>query len=511
MKKPVTRMISRRMLLKAAAFGSVGALMAACAPQTVTVEVTRVVPKEVQVTSVVEKTVQQTVEVRKDVIVTTTPMTKAPVEISYWQAPIWRYGKDNKTANAPVDEWFNYSIQQFQDKNPDVKVTAELIPWDQWGAKINPAIASGAVPNLLYGAPAPASVQAGVFDPVDDYVTADIKSQWAPYMLQANTVFGKVYGIPTFANPNMWALSKTALAKSGGADLMPTDAIRSFSYQTAEKMAEKFSDGKTRYFMGVPVGDHPASIYMDVAQAFLGRGVAMFDDTGERFVAADNPRSVEALQWFVDMQKKGWMIPNQPKWSDVDTFYWTLNTASRSQWAGIQTELETAQAAGQAGKPFDIMLVTHMYDEKLEPHLAGANGGGSFSVGRTTDTDKRAAAFRLGNYYALDPFVGEAWLVNGFFPTSKPQVAAVANNPILQDPNKQWVLNTYMGGKLKSEPLTSYISPPQNARTAKLLSGINIYDLWLKQFQSVLLGQKTPAAMMKELATTINTTIGAKV
>jgi ABC-type glycerol-3-phosphate transport system substrate-binding protein len=152
-----------------------------------------------------------------------------------------------------------------------------------------------------------------------------------------------------------------------------------------------------------------------------------------------------------------------------------------------------------------------MYDEKLEPHLAGANGGGSFTVGHTSDPDKRVAAFKLGNYYALDPFVGEAWLVNGFFPTSKPQVAAVANNPILQDPNKQWVLNTYMGGKLKSEPLTSYISPPQNARTAKLLSGINIYDLWLKQFQSVLLGQKTPAAMMKELATTINTTIGAKV
>jgi ABC-type glycerol-3-phosphate transport system substrate-binding protein len=286
--------------------------------------------------------------------------------------------------------------------------------------------------------------------------------------------------------------------------------MRSFSYQTAEKMAEKYSDGKSRYWMGVPIGDHPASIYMDVAQAFLGRGVAMFDDAGERFVDNDNPRSVEAMQWFVDMQKKGWMIPNLPKWSDVDTFYWTLNTAGRGQWAGIQTELETAQAAGQAGKPFEIVLVTHMYDEKLEPHLAGANGGGAFVVGKS-EPAKRAAAFRLGNYYALDPFVGEAWLVNGFFPTSKPQVAAVANNPILQDSNKQWVLITYMGGKFKSEPLTSYVSPPQNVRTAKIVSGLNIYDLWQKQFQSVLLGQKTPADMMKEIATTINTALGVKV
>ncbi|MCL5995398.1 MAG: extracellular solute-binding protein [Chloroflexi bacterium] len=504
MSKPaMSRRLSRRSVLKVAAFGSVGALAAACAPQTVTVEVTR----EVQQT--VEVEVQK--EVAKEVVVTATPASMAPVEITYWQAPIWRYGKDNKTPNAAVDEWFNYSIELFQEKNPDVTVKAELIPWDNWNAKVQPAIASGSVPNLLYGGPQPAWVQTGVFDAIDDYVTDDIKSQWADYMLEANTVFGKVYGIPTFANPNMYALSKTALEKNGGADLIPTDEERKFTYQAAEKMAEKFSDGTSRYFMGVPIGDHPASIYMDVAQAFLGRGVAMFDEAGERFVAHENDRSVEALQWFVDMQKKGWMIPNQPKWSDVDTFYWTLNAAGRGQWAGIQTELETAQAAGQAISPFEIVLVTHMYDEKLEPHLAGANGGGSFTVGKTNDPNKRAAAFRLGNFYALDPFVGEAWLVNGFFPTSKPQVEAVAQNPILQDPNKQWVLNTYMSGKMKSEPLTSYISPPQNARTAKLLSGLNIYDLWMKQFQAVLLGQKDPAAMMKELATTINTAIGAQV
>ena len=485
MSTPVTsNRLNRRSFLKMAALGSVGALAAACAPRTVTTE--------------------------KEVVVTATPGATSATEITYWQAPIWRYGKDNKTPNAPVDEWFNESVRKFEEANPDIKVKAELIPWDNWNAKVQPALASGGVPNLLYGAPQPAWVQTGVFDPVDDFVTDDIKSQWAPYMLNANIVFGKIYGIPTFANPNMYALSKTALEKSGGADLIPTDNLRKFSYQTAEKMAAAFSDGKERYFMGIPVGDHPASIYMDVCQALLGRGVALWDEGGERFIAHENERSVEALQWFVDMQTKGWMIPNQPKWSDVDTFYWTLKSAGRGQWAGIQTELETAQAAGQAGTPFDLVLVSHMYDEALEPHLAGANGGGSFTVGKTTDPAKRAAAFRLGNYYALDSWVGEAWLVNGFFPTSQPQVAAVAENPILQDPNKQWCLNVYMK-EYTSEPLTSYVSPPQNPRTAKLLTELNVFDLWRNLFQAVLLGQQTPADMMKEIGTTVNTTIGAKV
>jgi len=476
-----SRRLTRRSVLKAAAIGSIGALAAACAPQTVT----------------------------KEVVVTATPATAAPVEIVYWQAPIWRYGADNKTPNAPVDEWFNASIQKFMEANPDVKVSAELIPWDQWNAKVQPAFASGTVPDLLYGGPTPVNVQAGVLDPVDDFVTPEILDLWAPYMTKAFTVFGKIYGVPTFANPNMFALSKTALEKNGGADLIPTDEMRTFSYQAAEKMAAAYSDGKTRYFMGIPVGDHGASIYMDVCQAMLGRGVALWDEAGERFIAHENPRSVEALQWFVDAQAGGWMIPNLPKWSDVDTFYWTLNSAGRGQWAGIQTELETAQAAGQAGSPFDIVLVSHLYDEALKPHLAGANGGGGFVLGHSTDPARRSAAFRLGNFYALDSWVGEAWLVNGFFPTSKPQVAAVVGNPILQDPNKQWTLNVYMQ-KYESEPLTSYVSPPMNIRTAKLMGDINVLELWRNQFQAILLGQKTSEEMIKEIATTINTTIGAK-
>jgi len=500
-----SRKLTRRSVLKAAAIGSVGALAAACAPQTVT--------KEVVVTEIVEKTVETTVE--KEVVVTATPMASAPVEITYWQAPIWRYGKDNKTPNAPVDEWINYSIEKFHEANPDIKVQLELIPWDNWGAKVNAAFASGTLPNLLYGQPAGDKVLAGVFDPIDEYVTDEIKANWAPAMLTAATLFGRIYGIPTIGNPNMFALSKTALEKYGGADLIPTDETRAFTLQNAEKMAAAFSDGASRYAFGIPVGDHPASIYFDMAQAMTGRGVQWWDDTFERFIAHENPRSIEALQWFVDAQTKGWLIPNLPKWSDVDTFYWGLNCAGRGQWPGIQTELETAQAAGQAGSPFEIVLVSYPYDEKLEPYAAGTNGGGAFGVGKTADGAKRAAAFRLGNFYASEPWIGETWLVNGFFPTSKSQIDFVKDNPLLQDPNKRWVLDTYMT-KYKPEPQTSQPMTVQNPRTAKILSEIKVIDYspsgyLIRNFQSLLLGQTTPEAMMKDMATTINTALGAKV
>jgi len=76
----------------------------------------------------------------------------AAQEVTYWQAPIWRYGADNKTvAGAGSDSWIADAIKRFEAKYPDIKVNLELIPWDQWGQKTATAFASGQVPNVLYG------------------------------------------------------------------------------------------------------------------------------------------------------------------------------------------------------------------------------------------------------------------------------------------------------------------------------------------------------------------------
>jgi len=495
--------ITRRNMLKAFAFGSVGTLTAACAVPAPPSEVTREVPREV----IVEKEVE--------VVVTATPSAGPPVEIDYWQAPIWRLGKDNQTPNAPIDEWINYSIEQFEAANPDIKVRLELIPWDTWGAKTSTAFASGTLPNLLYGAPQPDRVLVGLYDPIDEFVTEEDKANWSSARLAAGTLFGRIYGIPTFSNPNMYAISKTALEQYGGADFIPTDDMRGLTIQSLEKIAEAFSDGTSRYALGVPVGDSPTSIYFDLAHAMIGRGVMMWDEGFERFIAHENPRSVEALQWFVNAQKNGWMIPNLPKGNDVSTFFWSQNCAARGQWPGIQTELETAQAAGQAGTPFEIMLCSHPYDENLTPHAAGVDGGGAFSVGKTNDANKRSAAYRLGNWYATEASVGETWLVNGFFPTSKTQMKAVEGHPLLEDPNKRWVLDTYLT-KYKPEPLQGHPMFVQNVRTVQIMSEIKVIDYspsgyLLRTFQNLLLGQTTPEQMMQELATTINTALGVKV
>ena len=82
--------LSRRDLLKAAGMVAGGAALAACGPQA-TPEAITVTVKE----TVVVEGESKIVEVEK--VVTAAPPDREPVEITWWQTPIWRYAPDNTT------------------------------------------------------------------------------------------------------------------------------------------------------------------------------------------------------------------------------------------------------------------------------------------------------------------------------------------------------------------------------------------------------------------------------
>ncbi|MCC7353859.1 MAG: extracellular solute-binding protein [Anaerolineae bacterium] len=516
---------SRRELLRKAVLGGAGVVaasaVAACAtptPQiikeTVIVEkpvekvVKETVVTEKEVTKVVEKVATQVVEKQVEKVVTATPLPLKPVEITWWQAPIWRFGKDNKTADAPPDEWVNDAIVRFNKIYPQIKVKLELIPWDQWGQKVTTAFASGQLPNLLYGGPNIQYVQAGLYDPIDDYVPADNIANWTPGIKENATFFGKLYGLPAFQNPNFFVLNKTALEK-GGANLIPKDPERDFPIPLEEQMAAAFSDGKTRFFLGLPT-DHPAMVYFHWSPWLKGWGVKLWDDAQERWTVADNPNAVKAIQWYADSLKKGWIIPNLPKWSDVDNFYWKKNCAARAQWPGIYAELDVAKKQGAAEDPFEMVFVPHPHQPDVKPW--SVPGGPVYQIGHTNDPAKRAAAVAFALWLGTDDSNAEAWVVNGIYPATKTGLEKVKNHPRMTDVNNQWVLNYYLTKLEPEKPGEgSSWTPSQNARSSKLLNDIKPYDMFLQMFQSLLLGKMTAEEMVKESAKRINEALGAKV
>jgi ABC-type glycerol-3-phosphate transport system substrate-binding protein len=281
------------------------------------------------------------------------------------------------------------------------------------------------------------------------------------------------------------------------------------TFDLMDQYGKQFSDGKTRYFLGIPT-DHGSVLYWGFGAWLNGWGVKLWSDDQERFIAHEQDNAVKAFQWIVDAQNQSkTLIPNLPKWSDVDNFYWNLNAAMRMQWPSIQTELETAQVAGQAQKDFEIMLVGHPHTKEVGPFITN-NPPVQYTIGRTADPKVREAAFMFANWLGTDDSNAEGWFVNGFFPATKSGLKAVANHPFAQDPNRKWVLEQYLPN-FKPGFAGANWNPANNARTAKIFNSLNPFDFCIQEYQSMLLGQKTPKDMLLEIATRINTALGAKV
>lgn len=439
---------------------------------------------------------------------------QAVKEITFWQPPIWRYAADNETiAGAGSDDFINDAIARFEAANPDVKVRLELVPWDQWGQKVATGFASGDLPNVMYGNLTVDRVQAGIFEPLDDYVLASgIDSNWLPGLKDAVTVFNRIYAVPAIMNPFGIALSKSALEKHGGADLLQAvGPDRSgLTFDMMREYGEIFSDGSSRFFFGVP-SDHGSLVYWMFGSWLTGWGVDSWSLDEERWIVHENPRSVEAFQWLVDAQNE-WkiLIPNNPKWSDVDNFYWNMNTAARWQWQGIQAELEVAQEAGQAPEDFDIVLVGAPHLPDVAPFAGGSGPAATYSICRTPDPEVREAAFRFAAWLANDDSNAVSLLVNGYFPATVSGSQAIEGHPAMEDPNRSWIVQEYLPNFVPEKPGGNW-QPVMNARTARIWNQINPWDYYIQQYQSLMLGQKTPAEMLQEMATRINGALGASI
>ena len=388
-----------------------------------------------------------------------------------------------------------------------------MIPWDQWNQKLTTGFASGEVGNVIYGQANSGNVQSGYLEPLDDYVTPEILGNWLPGLQAGVTYFGRIYALPTATNPHFTTFSATALEKWGTPELM-TDVGTDRGKVTFDMIMEagkKFGDKATRYFWGVPC-DHGSILYWMFGSWLEGWGVKSWDDAEERWQAADSPDAVAAFQWCVDAAAAGVMPPGAmlPKWSDIDNLLWTENLGGRLQWAGMQTELETAQAAGQASKDFKLFYAAFPHKEGLGPFATGM-APIVYTVGKTAKPAVREASFQYANFLSGgDDAAQISWLIEGAFPGTKSGVKATEGHPKLSDPNIKWVLNTLMT-QYKPEITGGNWQPVTNARSNKIFFTLDVWNYFVQQFQSLMLGQKTAEEMLKEIATKINTALGATV
>lgn len=504
------KLVSRRKFLKVAAIAAGGSVFAACAPQQAAVPTSAPVEPE---TIIVKETVMvegesQTVEK----IITATPPARDTVNITWWQAPIWRFAPDNETVLGPGSDAKGLDlIARFEEANPWVKIKMELIPWDQWNQKITTGFASGDVGNVMYNVQNPGRIQAGLLDPLDDYLTEDMLANWLPGLQKANTVNNRIYAIPMFVNPWFTTFSQTALEKHGVGDL--AEAIGpdrdGVTLDLIMEYGKKFGDNSTRYFFGIP-NDHGSILYWMFGSWLEAWGVKAWDDAEERWQVADYDEAVQAFEWLETAAEEGVLPPRDslPKWSDCDNFFWSENMGMRFQWPGMQAELEVAQDAGQASPDYKLMYAAF-------PHKAGdkARATGmypiSYNVGRTKDPNVREASFLYSYFMAADENNADGILTEGVLPCYTTSIEAIQDNPRMEDPNIKWILEKHVN--FEPEIAGGNYQPMSNPRSSRIFFEMDPYNYFVQQYQSLMLKQKTAKQMLDDIARDLNTRLGVQV
>lgn len=237
-----------------------------------------------------------------------------PITLTWWINP-WRIAPPGFPADqAPTAEDFPaWAAAEFQRLHPNVTIEFEIVTNAGFDQKVTAAILSGNPPDILRPLGIKQQwVQAGLLEPINDYLTAEDLADFYDYALNEGR-FGNNYYMFPWANSNNGMGSSLLLNPAMFADrgvALPALPDRSWTMDEFMTAARKLSydvngDGiNDVYAIGMAAG---MDIMNNLAWFHLFGG-GYVDEQGRTFTA-NNAGSVEALQWMVDAVHKEKIAP----------------------------------------------------------------------------------------------------------------------------------------------------------------------------------------------------------
>jgi multiple sugar transport system substrate-binding protein len=137
--------------------------------------------------------------------------------------------------------YFDEAAKAFEAANPGTKIQIEVVPWDNLQQKLTTDISAGANADLsIIGTRWLLDyVSQGIVDPLDKYVTPEIKGRFIDTFLQPSVLNGKLYGLPIAASARAMYYNKDVFKKAGYDTVPATWA----DFQTAAAKIKQSGDG----------------------------------------------------------------------------------------------------------------------------------------------------------------------------------------------------------------------------------------------------------------------------
>lgn len=213
-------------------------------------------------------------------------------EVTWWAFPNF------ETIDGEVGKYEQEIIDDFQSKNPDIKVNLEMISFDNGAEKINAAIASKSAPDILYDAPGRiiSYGRQGVLANVNDMVNklnGDVSDQ----ILSACKVDDQYYMYPFNTSAFTMAVNKTMFEEAGLLDYLPLNKEnRLWTVEDYTKALEAIKKANPDV---IPMGFYSKSTAGDQGtRAFLSNlygGSILNKDLTE--YTLDSPEMVKSMEW----------------------------------------------------------------------------------------------------------------------------------------------------------------------------------------------------------------------
>ena len=398
--------------------------------------------------------------------VTTAVWAQNPIEVQFYY-PVAGGGPITKTIDGYAAE-FNKAYPQYKIVPIYAGTYQETI------VKALTAHKSGKAPatSVLLSTDMFTLIDEDAIAPIDDFIKTEEDKAWLkgfyPAFMANSQTGGKTWGVPFQRSTVVMYYNKDAFKEAG---LDPNKAPQNWAElkEAAHKLTKKDANGNVMQY-GIQIPSTGFAYWM--LQTFTTPNDVLLANEAGTQVTLDNPKVIEALEYWVNLAKEGVHPKGVVEWGTTPKDFMEKKAAIIVTTTGNLTNIKNnakfdfgvAQIAGNIRK-------------------GSPTGGGNFYIFKNAPKEQQEAAFKFAQWIT-QPERAAHWSMDSGYVAVSP---AAYNTPTLKKYGEDFPAALVARDQLPVS--VAEFSTHENQRVTKTLNDA---------IQAALNGTKTPAQAMKD-------------
>ena len=376
---------------------------------------------------------------------------------------------------GPIAKTMDGFAADFMKENPSIRVTPVYAgTYQETIVKALTAHKAGKPPvtSVLLSTDMFTLIDEEAIVPFDTFVKTPQDKAWLDGFYKAfmanSQTDGKTWGIP-FQRSTVVMYYNKELFKEAGLDPNKPPATWAELKDAATKLTKKDASGKvTQWGVQIPSSGFPYWLFQTLTTT---NGALLANETGTK-VAFDDPKVVEALQYWVDLGKSGVHPPGVVEWGTTPKDFFEKKTAIMYTTTGNLTNVKA-----NAKFDFGVAMIPG------NVRKGSPTGGGNFYLFKQTSPAQQEAAFKFIQWITQPERAAKWSMDTGYVAVS----SAAYDTPLLKKYGQDFAAALVARDQLPMS--VAEFSTHDNQRVTKVLNDA---------LQAALNGTKTPKQALQD-------------